>query len=274
MEGDRPIKAPKVEPQEESLPYETVYGSRPPTPTQNFVFNPVKTSPGYTASSTPSTIPSFPNTPAFPSLRTSWSDNVVPTTRHAHSLSAGSNNPTAVPFAKFSRSPTGSVVGRMNRSGSLGGSFTHPFQNSHAASTGTSPSQYTSPPQVWPNPPLAKPKNINTDDEEPDHDDEDDEDPEESTAPKVCVSDSSKHAVTLLASLLVIIDIDHTRYFPRISSRGGSYIFRVPQQDMLQLYVFLSLHLDICIIIISGRYRQQRRSHSSNSHGQKDAATR
>ncbi|KAI3600038.1 hypothetical protein WG66_011086 [Moniliophthora roreri] len=144
IEAERPIKALKSEPQDESLyPLQTATNphihalqspppSRPPTPPRNFVFNPVKSQQqpianyqAYGATSAPPL--DLAPTPIFPTLRSSWSESVVPT-RHSHSLSTGSINVTgnrANLGHGFAKPP---VNGRMTRSGSIGA---HPFTYSY-----------------------------------------------------------------------------------------------------------------------------------------------
>ncbi|KAJ3863484.1 hypothetical protein EV359DRAFT_82338 [Lentinula novae-zelandiae] len=105
--------------------------SRPATPPSghHFVFNPVKPISKYPSIANAS-VQSVDNTPVpkFPPLRSVWSESVVPT-RHSHSMSTGSIS--ARPVADTSLPPTAVsqpvIPGRMNRSGSIGGAFVHPF---------------------------------------------------------------------------------------------------------------------------------------------------
>lgn len=172
-ETERPIKALKKEPQDDMIP------ARPAPSSVTFVFNPVKPqqAQGSYLPSTVTTPPSAfaPTAPSLPPLRSAWSDNVVPT-RHTHSLSTGSiASPAAAPYANFARSSSG-PIGRMNRSGSLGGSFTHPFQANPLAKpspvahstfstswTNTTPSKVSS---------IIPPEEDELDEDVPDEDDE------------------------------------------------------------------------------------------------------
>jgi len=163
-----PVLQPVISAMSQSRP-----PSRPPTPpsafaTQN-LFTTIKqqtpltvTFPTFVAGSTsgpltPLPLPTNVIPPTFPPLHSSWSDSVVPTTRHQHSLSAGSITgslvnvpslstthlntisppiaPPTLPQCTLPQSitvPTTSVVsppiGRMSRSGSINGTtFKSPY---------------------------------------------------------------------------------------------------------------------------------------------------
>ena len=151
-----PVMQPLISPMSQSRP-----PSRPPTPPSAFAthnsFSSIKqqtpltvTFPPFVAGSTsgpltPLPLPTNIIPPIFPTLHSSWSDPVVPATRHQHSLSAGSItgslvNLTSLPTTLLNTvspsiappqpitaplKPTTSVIGppigRMSRSGSING---------------------------------------------------------------------------------------------------------------------------------------------------------
>ncbi|KAK7054722.1 hypothetical protein VNI00_003185 [Paramarasmius palmivorus] len=239
IEAERPIKALKSEPQDEVLyPAQNAHihslqsppPSRPPTPTRNFVFNPVKQQqsqppitnyPAYATSAPPLDL--APKTPIFPTLRSSWSESVVHT-RHSHSLSTGSiniaGNRTNLGngFAKSGNPP---LNGRMNRSGSIGAhpfTYTYPqpqtFDPQQAAWNGVNGSMdgervvnglqsassetslTSSPSKSWD----GHAKNSPGDDEGDDAEDGDEDSPRSSSTHNVCVGHLIEFPKTLLMS--------------------------------------------------------------------------
>ncbi|KAJ3775405.1 hypothetical protein FB446DRAFT_408263 [Lentinula raphanica] len=161
IDAERRVKF-KIEPQDDPSPPPSINAypsvndithahalqSPPATPPSNhhFVFNPLKPTSNYpTIANGPAQ--SIDNTPApkFPPLRSAWSESVVPT-RHSHSMSTGSISTRTVPDASFSGTVAQPVVpGRMNKTGSIGGAFVHPFTFSYANAPGPPP-QWHSPP--------------------------------------------------------------------------------------------------------------------------------
>ncbi|KAJ4487815.1 hypothetical protein J3R30DRAFT_3695473 [Lentinula aciculospora] len=103
--------------------------SASPPSSHHFVFNPVKPTSNYPPIANGSTqTADNAAAPKFPPLRSAWSESVVPT-RHSHSMSTGSISARPVPDTSFHAGgvPQPMVPGRMNRSGSIGGAFVHPF---------------------------------------------------------------------------------------------------------------------------------------------------
>ncbi|KAF9075147.1 hypothetical protein BDP27DRAFT_1315582 [Rhodocollybia butyracea] len=172
-DAERRVKL-KVEPQDDppvssSYPSAVMYAlqspppSRPasPPPTLPFVFNQVKQAlyPPITGSMQPDDL-TMSSSPKFPPLRTAWSDTAVPT-RHSHSMSTGSISvpsttrfTTENPYQGIIRQPV--VPGRMNRSGSVGGSYVHPFTFSYNNKPGASPHQ------TWQSPSSAHPSSTSS----------------------------------------------------------------------------------------------------------------
>ncbi|KAG6860929.1 hypothetical protein C0995_005884 [Termitomyces sp. Mi166 len=201
LEVTRNVKAPKREPQDDvplnlhtppavptppfnfggvaNPPNTQLSSSQPPTPPTTFSplasFSPTKPTPFPLSTppisspvefapppltTVPSALPTVPS--AFPGIHTSWSDSVVPTRHHHHSLSSGSLSGTAVPstppaathgmmdpfislpmqqtslpaiaptIASTTISPP---IGRMSRSGSINGTYPNAWYMEAAAGT-------------------------------------------------------------------------------------------------------------------------------------------
>ncbi|KAK0483740.1 hypothetical protein IW261DRAFT_1675160 [Armillaria novae-zelandiae] len=149
LEEERPVKSLKAEPQDNtplfttpsaSLPYhvnslpQSPPPSRPASPPFTFTTGKQQPLPPnynvYTGSG--ELFLSSPTQPTLPPHRTSWSESIVPT-RHSHSLSASAIGGLGTPAgdAGIPRVPpypgASAPVGRMTRSGSIGGAYGTPF---------------------------------------------------------------------------------------------------------------------------------------------------
>ncbi|KAK0210865.1 hypothetical protein DFS33DRAFT_1371206 [Desarmillaria ectypa] len=149
LEEERPVKSLKAEPQDNtplfttpsaSLPYhvnslpQSPPPSRPASPPFTFTAGKQQPLPPnynvYTGSA--DLFLSSPTQPSLPPHRTSWSESIVPT-RHSHSLSTSAIGGLGTPAgdASIPRVPpypgASAPVGRMTRSGSIGGAFGTPF---------------------------------------------------------------------------------------------------------------------------------------------------
>ncbi|KAG7447961.1 uncharacterized protein BT62DRAFT_744702 [Guyanagaster necrorhizus] len=149
LEEERPVKTLKAEPQDNtplfttpsaSLPYhvnslpQSPPPSRPASPPFTFTAGkPQPLPPNYNVyTGSGDLFLGSPTQLSLPPHRTSWSESIVPT-RHSHSLSASAIGGLGTPAgdAGIPRVPpypgASAPVGRMTRSGSIGGAFGTPF---------------------------------------------------------------------------------------------------------------------------------------------------